>query len=157
MGRIFISLVVVFVVVAGVLVYQATKGTSSLVLLPSELLGQAAAESSLARIRVAGKVVEPVSYQTQPELVLSFSVEDPKNPKGVVPVTYKGLKPDMFAAGRDVIIDGDYQNGRIEAATLQTQCPSKYEPAAPGTQYGPGTEYGGAEGTQNAPIQAKPS
>jgi hypothetical protein len=38
----------------------------------------------------------------------------------------------MFQAGRDVLIDGDFKGGKIIAAKLQTQCPSKYEPAMPG-------------------------
>jgi cytochrome c-type biogenesis protein CcmE len=59
-------------------------------------------------------------------------VKDPKGTEQVVPVVYQGLKPDMFAAGRDVLIDGDYVGGVIKAAKLQTQCPSKYEPVAPG-------------------------
>lgn len=37
MGRIFISFVLFFIVAGGVLVYQATRGTSSLVVMPSEL------------------------------------------------------------------------------------------------------------------------
>ena len=132
MGRILLSLVAVFIIVGGILVYQATQGTSSLVLLPSDLLQRGSTES-LTRIRVGGRVVNPISYQVEPALELTFKVEDPKNPKGTVPVVYHGVKPDMFAAGRDVIIDGDYQSGTIKAAKLLTQCPSKYEPpSAPG-------------------------
>jgi cytochrome c-type biogenesis protein CcmE len=78
--------------------------------------------------------VEPIEYQSTPPFVLKFSVEDPKDPKGSIPVVYQGLKPDMFAAGRDVLIDGDYRSGVVQAAKLQTQCPSKYEPASPESQ-----------------------
>lgn len=131
MGRIFVSLVVFFIVMGGVLVYQATRGTSSLVLMPSELLSKAHA-SSLPRIRVGGRVVDPIEYQTEPVFLLRFSVRDPKGGEQVVPVEYRGLKPDMFQAGRDVLIDGDFKDGKIVAAKLQTQCPSKYEPAMPG-------------------------
>jgi len=42
----------------------------------------------------------------------------------------------MFAAGRDVIIQGDYIGGVLKANNLVTQCPSKYEPAAPADIYG---------------------
>ena len=54
---------------------------------------------------------------------------------GAIPVTYKKLKPDMFAAGRDVIIDGNFINGKVEALNLLTQCPSKYEPPNATEQY----------------------
>ncbi len=133
MGRIFISFVVFFMVAGGVLVFQATKGTSSLVVMPSELLKQAHA-GNLFRIRVGGRVVGPIEYQTDPSFVLRFAVRDPKGGEQVVPVVYRGIKPDMFQAERDVLIDGDLRQGIIEAASLQTQCPSKYEPVSPGDQ-----------------------
>lgn len=134
MGRIFVSLVVFFIVVGSVLVYQATQGTSSLVLLPSDLVSNAHA-SGVSRIRVGGKVVDPIDYQTEPSFVLKFRVSDPTGGELTVPVEYHGLKPDMFQAGRDVLIDGDYESGIIRAAKLQTQCPSKYEPAMPGAEH----------------------
>lgn len=131
MGKVFISLVVVFIVIGGALVYRATQSTSSLVLSPSEVLEKGASRD-LKRIRVGGRVVDPIQYQTEPQMILSFSVKNPGGGEGIVPVVYRGLKPDMFAAGRDVLIDGDYLGGTIQAAKLQTQCPSKYEPVVPG-------------------------
>lgn len=150
MGRIFVSLVVLFVIVGGVLVFQATRGTSSLVLKPSELI-ERAGQGDLARIRVGGRVVEPIEYQTQPRMLLRFGVEDSPDGKGIVaPVVFENLKPDMFAAGRDVLIDGDYVGGVIKAAKLQTQCPSKYEPALPGAH------PGGASGPPMGVAQSEP-
>jgi cytochrome c-type biogenesis protein CcmE len=131
MGKVFISLVVVFIVLGGALVYQATQDTSSLVLAPSEVLTKGASRD-LKRIRVGGRVVDPIQYQTNPQMILTFSVKNPAGGEETVPVVYQGLKPDMFAAGRDVLIDGDYLGGTIQAAKLQTQCPSKYEPVVPG-------------------------
>lgn len=133
MGKVFISLVALFIVCGSALVYQATQGTSSLVLMPSEVLTRGASKD-LKRIRVGGRVVEPIQYQTEPRMVLSFKVKNPSGGEETVPVVYAGLKPDMFAAGRDVLIDGDYVGGTIQAAKLQTQCPSKYEPAVPGAE-----------------------
>lgn len=130
MGKIFISLVVGFIVIGTLVVYQATTGTSSVVLIPSELTVNGTTPDR-TRIRVGGRVVDPVNYQIEPVMELRFRVEDPKDPKGSVPVVYLGLKPDMFAAGRDVLIDGDFSGGTIQAAKLLTQCPSKYEPPSP--------------------------
>ena len=135
MGRIFVSLVALFIFVGAALVYQATRGTSSLVLTPSELISKAQAKD-LPRIRIGARVVEPIQYQTEPSMVLRFNVKDPKGGEELVPVVYEGLKPDMFAAGRDVLIDGDFVGGTVRAAKLQTQCPSKYEPAVPGMPQG---------------------
>lgn len=134
MGRIFISFVVGFVVIGSLLVYQATQGTSSLIVAPKELFDNPTKDRK--RIRVAGKVVDPIKYQTEPSFELTFLVSDPESPTAVVPVIYKNLKPDMFAAGRDVLIDGDFRNGTLEAMKLLTQCPSKYEPPSPGDSLG---------------------
>lgn len=46
-----------------------------------------------------------------------------------VPVSYQGILPDMFAEGRDVIVEGRYTSEpRLVASTIMTSCPSKYEP-----------------------------
>ena len=63
-------------------------------------------------------------------------MSDPAGGATTVAVEYRNLKPDMFQAGRDVLIDGDFKGGTIVAAKLQTQCPSKYEPALPGATAG---------------------
>jgi cytochrome c-type biogenesis protein CcmE len=44
-----------------------------------------------------------------------------------LPVRYNGILPDMFAADRDVIVEGKVENGVFHAKTLLTTCPSKYE------------------------------
>ena len=134
MGRIFISFVVGFLVIGGLLVYQATRGTSSLIFSPKELV-EKGSHVSLHRIRVAGKVSDPIDYKTEPNIELNFLVADPTSSTSTLPVVYRNLKPDMFAAGRDVLIDGDFENGKIVAAKLLTQCPSKYEPPSPGAAY----------------------
>ena len=150
MGKIFISFVVGFLVVGSLLVYQATQGTSSLIVAPKDLAENPTKDRK--RIRVAGKVVDPIKYQTEPSFELTFLVSDPESPASIVPVLYKNLKPDMFAAGRDVLIDGDFNNGQLEAAKLLTQCPSKYEPPSPGESMGGSAEkvaYGAPATTSN--------
>lgn len=51
-----------------------------------------------------------------------------------VAVEYTGVVPDMFAEGRDVIIEGTYAGGIIQAKSVMTSCPSKYEPEVEGQQ-----------------------
>jgi cytochrome c-type biogenesis protein CcmE len=151
MGKVFISLVALFIVCGGALVFQATRGTSSLVLMPSEVLARGASKD-LKRIRVGGRVVDPIDYQTDPRMVLTFKVKNPSGGEECVPVVYMGLKPDMFAAGRDVLIDGDFIGGTIQAAKLQTQCPSKYEPVVPGAG---GASAGGMAGASSSQGEAR--
>lgn len=142
MNKLFISIVLIFVVVAGTLLFQASRTGTSDVRLPSDLSTRAA-NTPINRIRVAGKVADlPIDYRVEPTIELRFSIEDPgtgaKKP-GVVPVVYNGVKPDMFASGRDVIIDGDFEGGTLIATKLLTQCPSKYQAPNPGQLYNPGT------------------
>ncbi|MCB0332328.1 MAG: cytochrome c maturation protein CcmE [Bdellovibrionales bacterium] len=137
MNKLFVSLVVGFVVIGGLLLYQATQTGTSLVLSPSELQEAHNQGKSLERIRVGGRVAEAsIDYQLEPEIRLSFTIQNPgppnaNSPASLTKVIYEGLKPDMFASGRDVIIDGDFRNGVLYASTLLTQCPSKYEPPSP--------------------------
>jgi len=121
-------------VVAVFLIVRGVSSTASLVLVPSELVSKSGAAGTLTRIRVAGRVSsQPIDYKTDPNIELKFMVDDPPGySKGSVPVLYKGLKPEMFQSGRDVIIDGAFSNGTLEASSLLTQCPSKYEPPTPG-------------------------
>jgi cytochrome c-type biogenesis protein CcmE len=62
-----------------------------------------------------------------------------------VPVHYQGILPDMFAEGRDVIVEGRYDAGNTLAAkTIMTSCPSKYEPEKTGVEdegLGAGKKY----------------
>ncbi len=132
MNRIFVSLIILFIGVGAILLVQATQTSASTVYLPSEL-AKKDSKTVISRVRVAGKVVaEKMNYQLEPEIRLEFSIEDPeKEASGVVPVVYEKLMPDMFAAGRSVIIDGEYREGTLYAHNLLTQCPSKYEPPTP--------------------------
>jgi cytochrome c-type biogenesis protein CcmE len=133
MNRKFFSMVSAFAVLAIFLIVQATRESAEAVLLPSDLVKTDSA-APLHRIRVAGKITDPVEYKVEPSLELTFSIRDP-GPAGAgkpVPVVFHGFKPDMFAAGRDVIIDGEFEGGVIHASKLLTQCPSKYQPPEPG-------------------------
>jgi len=108
--------------------FNATISSASVVLEPGEVISQGL-DSHIPRLRIAGTVAAlPVDYQTDPKIQLSFTLQDPNDSEALLPVVYKGLKPDMFAAGRDVIIDGEFKDGTIYASNLLTQCPSKYEP-----------------------------
>ncbi len=87
-------------------------------------------------VRVAGRV-QAGSIQWDPAaLNLTFRlmpIEPGTIPVGTspagVPVSYQGILPDMFAEGRDVIVEGLYTpEQQLVASTIMTSCPSKYEP-----------------------------
>jgi cytochrome c-type biogenesis protein CcmE len=102
------------------------------------------AELSGQMLRVAGRVV-PGTIQWDPStLTLRFAVVQP--PPGDAPSGVKTVaattataparfiivsrgqpKPDMFAAGRDVIVEGVLRrDSTIDAHQVLTSCPSKY-------------------------------
>jgi cytochrome c-type biogenesis protein CcmE len=113
---------------------------------------------SLYRVRVAGRVGnQDIQYQVDPTFKLEFFVVDrpdqgPDSVSGTtlgapgttlggagtasgatsaapgLKVVFEDVKPDMFANGRDVLIDGNVIDGVLHASALLTQCPSKYEP-----------------------------
>ncbi len=143
MNRKFYILVGIALVAAITLIVNGVRHTASLVLVPSQLAAQSSGSNNLSRIRVAGRVsTQAIDYKTEPNIELRFTVNDPPgyspgySATGLsavsVPVIYRGLKPDMFQSGRDVIIDGAFKDGALVASSLLTQCPSKYEPPSPG-------------------------
>ncbi len=88
-------------------------------------------------VRVAGRVQHGTMNWNASTLDLSFQLggfDKEGEPATVVPlsVAFNGILPDMFAEGRDVIVEGVYEGGdRFVARTILTSCPSKYEPEAP--------------------------
>ncbi len=63
--------------------------------------------------------------------VLDFRVRDPKLEVSV-PVSYTGIIPDPFAAGRGVLVTVEKQGTGFvgQQNSLTTKCPSKYQAAA---------------------------
>ncbi len=137
----FVSIIAAFAIICGLMIFQATRAGAAPVLLPSEIIARGK-DAALPRLRVAGRVAaKDLEYVTSPQIRLSFHVEDPKHPeKGSIPVVYNGLRPDMFASGRDVILDGEFKDGVLTASNLLTQCPSKYEAPDPEKRYMQGME-----------------
>jgi cytochrome c-type biogenesis protein CcmE len=46
---------------------------------------------------------------------------------GAVPVAFQGILPDMFAEGREVVVEGEDAGPVFRARQVMTSCPSKYE------------------------------
>ena len=82
-------------------------------------------------LRVKGWVKQgSVSWDAHTnELAFELATKDGGSP---VPVAYRGIRPDMFSEGREVVVEGRYQQGGLAARQIMTSCPSKYEPAVAG-------------------------
>lgn len=89
-------------------------------------------------LRVAGRVRRGTMEWNPKTLDLHFALggfsgeRDATPPPTPLTVAFNGILPDMFAEGRDVIVEGLYKgDDRFVAETILTSCPSKYEPEAP--------------------------
>ena len=91
-------------------------------LLPSEALAQKPDDAfELGGTVVVGSVKEQGD-------ALRFAIKDPNGP-AQVPVEYSGAVPDPFREGREVLVDGQLEDGRFvgEPNTMTTKCPSKFK------------------------------
>jgi cytochrome c-type biogenesis protein CcmE len=122
--------------------YTSISTTSKFFLTVDELT-VAAAQYHGAGIKVKGKVVNG-SINRNPDNTLDVSFRIEEN-KATLPVTYKGITPDMFEDGREVVVEGTLgRDGVFHANTLMTSCPSKYEAEKEAGKTHPGNvPYGG--------------
>ena len=111
-------------VLAVFLLYTSLAGGGTPSVAPSEL------EGKTGEVSLVGRVVGTPSGDPHGE-GLRFTLEDIEGKqKERVLVIYKGSVPDLFRAGRDIVVEGRLVNGVFVAVpgTLVTKCPSKYTP-----------------------------
>ena len=109
-------------VLAIFLLYTSIAGGGTPSVRPSQLAGQN------GTVSLVGQVVGKPSGDAHAN-GLRFRLRDVKDPAGkTVAVVYKGSVPDLFATGRDVVVDGKVVNGTFVAkpGSMVTKCPSKY-------------------------------
>jgi len=109
------------------LVYAGIRTTSMYYFELDEFLAQHSAHVG-EHMRVKGWVKHGTMQWDARTNELSFALTH-KDEVGAVPVSYKGILPDMFAEGREVVVEGRYVDGGLTARQIMTSCPSKYEPA----------------------------
>jgi len=104
------------------LLYTSIAGGGTPSLRPSTLQGHT------GKVAVAGRVLKPVTGDAH-GAGLHFRLRDVKG-TATVPVVYRGSVPDLFRAGRDIVVEGRLVSGVFVAVpgTLVTKCPSKYTP-----------------------------
>ena len=119
-------LVIVTVIILGllaILLYSATRGGNNLsyfktvteIKNDSTLIGKS--------VLVGGQVVPKTIVKSGTKT--TFTISDSKNK---LTVTYTGAVPATFADNIQVIAEGIYKKqGLVEAESLVTKCPSKYE------------------------------
>ncbi|HTR60108.1 MAG TPA: cytochrome c maturation protein CcmE [Candidatus Binataceae bacterium] len=125
----------------GYLIVTAIRNTSEYYLTVSEVAARQA-ELDGQSLRVAGRVKAGTIAWDPSSLTLKFAIvpiPEPARDGAVTPVSVTDPasfnvtsvgepKPDMFAEGRDVIVEGKLlPSGEIAATQVLTSCPSKYQ------------------------------
>jgi cytochrome c-type biogenesis protein CcmE len=111
------------------LVYAGIRTTSMYYFTLDEFLAQREAHAG-EDLRVKGWVRKDSIRWDARTNDLAFELARPDG-SGAVPVSYRGVLPDMFAPGREVVVEGRYLTGALTARQIMTSCPSKYEAAKP--------------------------
>jgi len=121
---------------AGYLMATSIQDTGMYYLTPSELTAKLGADPSFrkAGVKVGARVI-PGSIRRAPGgKEYAFTVTDGATS---FPVAYRGLAPDTFTDGVDVVIEGRMaDNGTFNATVLLAKCASRYEnePGPPGSE-----------------------
>ena len=126
-ARLVIALLVA-AVLAVFLLYSSIAGGGNPSIQPSELAGRT------GTVQLAGVVVGPVRGDAHAG-GLRFALRDIGAGKTAsVPVRYTGSVPDLFKAGRHIVVDGRLRDGVFvaEPGSMITKCPSKYAPKRSG-------------------------
>lgn len=114
---------------AGYLMATSIRDTGVYYLTPSELATKVAGDPSLFEtgVKVGARVV-PGSIVREPGgMAMMFDVTDGAR---TYPVSYRGLPPDTFTDGVDVVLEGRLaRDGTFRATTVLAKCASRYENA----------------------------
>ena len=114
---------------AGYLMASSIKETGVYYFTPTELSTRLAADSSFRStgVKVGARVV-PGSIKRDPGgREYAFTVTDGAR---TFPVLYRGIAPDTFTDGVDVVVEGRMgADGTFRATTLLAKCASRYENA----------------------------
>jgi cytochrome c-type biogenesis protein CcmE len=114
---------------AGYLMASSISETGMYYVTPTELTTKIAADPTLHGVGIKlGARVVPGSIKRAPGgREYAFVVTDGARE---IPVQYRGIAPDTFTVGVDVVVEGRMgQDGTFRATTLLAKCASRYESA----------------------------
>ena len=128
----FLTGAFLIVTAVGYLIYTGIQETKVYFFTMNEFLLKREALAN-KDVRIAGRVQDGSMQWDPAALNLNFvltPINETRAPSASgVPVHYQGIVPDMFAEGRDVVVEGIYTpEQNLVASTIMTSCPSKYEP-----------------------------
>ncbi len=121
----FVVAGIVILAAIGYMIYAAIEGGSEYYLTTSEVVSMG--DKAVGQpIKLGGRVVENSVQWDKGNNTVTFMLADEKQS---MPVSYKGVVPDTFQPGTDVILEGKLgTDGKFQATTMMAKCASKYEP-----------------------------
>jgi cytochrome c-type biogenesis protein CcmE len=124
---VYLVALVLFLSGLGYLLYSGLGESTTYFLNVSEAL--AMKPTSLAKARPFGTVAAEGLTRPEDNLGVHFVLVDKDQPAKTIRVDFKGVVPDTFKPGAEVIVEGGVNpaSGAFAANTLMTKCPSKYQ------------------------------
>lgn len=104
-----------------VVAYTGVRSAAVYYLTPTEFTART--DLRTARVRLAGTVV-PGSVRTQDGRVVGFQISDGTTRQDVA---YDGPLPDLFAEGREVLVEGRLSGSTLAATRVMTTHPTEYK------------------------------
>ena len=114
---------------AGYLMASSIRDTAVYYLTPGELSAKTVSDPTFydTGVKVGARVVPGSIVRTPGGRETSFSMTDGAKTYNVV---YRGITPDTFTDGVDVVVEGRLgRDGTFRATTLLAKCASRYENA----------------------------
>jgi len=125
---------------------SSIKSTGMYYFTPTELSAKLKADSTLRNsgLKLGARVVPGSIKRTAGGREYAFVVTDGAES---VPVVYRGIAPDTFTDGVDVVVEGRLgTDGTFHATTLLAKCASRYENAPEKYRETPGYRAAGTPG-----------
>lgn len=119
---------------AGYLMTTSIKDTGMYYLTPTELATKLTADPTFRNsgVKIGARVVPGSITRVPGGKEYAFRVTDGAQ---IVPVVYRGIAPDTFTDGVDVVVEGRMaEDGTFHATVLLAKCASRYESAPEGEQ-----------------------
>ncbi|MDQ7842382.1 MAG: cytochrome c maturation protein CcmE [Armatimonadota bacterium] len=126
-GRKILVAAATFVLAGTYLAYSGARNSMAYYLTVGELLDRAGSVRD-ADIRLGGRVAAGGVVWDQVSGDLAFQITDGSR---TLPVRYRGVVPDAFKPGADVVVEGRFDGTTFQARRLFAKCPSKFEAKPP--------------------------
>lgn len=127
---------------AGYLMASSVEDTATYYLTPTELAGKVAENPRFRGkgVKVGARVVSGTIVRDPSGRSLTFRMTDGAQ---TYAVHYRGVAPDTFTDGVDVVVEGRLdRDGTFQATTLLAKCASRYENAPEQYRQTPGYQQG---------------